>query len=44
MIYVFSLSDESFDEEFSDAKQKLKLFLIPKAILRAYRRIFKRQI
>jgi len=41
-IYVFSLSDETFDEEFSDVKQKTKLSPIPKAILRVYRRIFRR--
>jgi adenine-specific DNA-methyltransferase len=38
-IYVFSLSDETFDEEFSDVKQKIKLSPIPEAILRVYRRI-----
>jgi len=40
-VYVFSLSDETFDEEFSDIKQKIKLAPIPEAILRVYRRIFK---
>jgi len=40
-IYVFSLSDETFDEEFADIKQKVKLSPIPEAILRVYRRIFK---
>jgi len=40
-VYVFSLSDETFDEEFSDVKQKIKLSPIPEAILRVYRRIFK---
>jgi len=40
-IYVFSLSDETFDEEFSDVKQKIKLSPIPEAILRVYRRIFR---
>lgn len=40
-IYVFSLSDEAFDEEFADVKQKIKLSPIPEAILRVYRRIFK---
>jgi len=40
-IYVFSLSDETFDEEFSDIKQKVKLSPIPEAILRVYRRIFR---
>jgi len=40
-VYVFSLSDETFDEEFTDVKQKVKLSPIPEAILRVYRRIFK---
>jgi len=40
-IYVFSLGDETFDDEFKDIKQKVKLSPIPEAILRVYRRIFK---
>jgi len=40
-IYIFSLGDETFDEEFEDVKQKVKLSPIPEAILRVYRRIFK---
>lgn len=40
-VYVFSLGDETFDEEFLDIKQKVKLSPIPEAILRVYRRIFK---
>jgi len=40
-IYIFSLSDETFDEEFEDVKQKVKLSPIPEAILRVYRRIFR---
>lgn len=40
-VYVFSLGDETFDEEFADVKQKVKLSPIPEAILRVYRRIFK---
>lgn len=40
-VYVFSLSDETFDEEFADVKQKIKLSPIPEAILRVYRRIFR---
>ncbi len=50
-VYVFSLGDETFDEEFEDAcsvgngisngvKQSIKLSPIPEAILRVYRRIF----
>ncbi len=40
-VYVFSFSDETFDEEFVDIKQKVKLSPIPEAILRVYRRIFR---
>lgn len=40
-IYVFSLGDDTFDEEFEDIKQKVKLSPIPEAILRVYRRIFR---
>jgi adenine-specific DNA-methyltransferase len=40
-VYVFSLGDETFDEEFADIKQTVKLSPIPEAILRVYRRIFK---
>jgi len=40
-VYIFSLSDDTFDEEFTDVKQKIKLSPIPEAILRVYRRIFR---
>lgn len=40
-VYVFSLGDETFDEEFEGVKQKIKLSPIPEAILRVYRRIFR---
>ena len=40
-VYIFSLTDETFDEEFKDLKQKVQLSPIPEAILRVYRRIFK---
>ncbi len=40
-VYVFSLGDETFDEEFADVKQKIKLSPIPEAILRVYRRSFR---
>lgn len=40
-IYVFSLGDDTFDEEFADMKRKVKLSPIPEAILRVYRRIYK---
>ncbi|MDD5638775.1 MAG: DNA methyltransferase, partial [Candidatus Pacebacteria bacterium] len=40
-VYIFSLGDETFDDEFKDVKQKIRLLPIPEAILRVYRRIFK---
>jgi adenine-specific DNA-methyltransferase len=40
-VYVFSLGDDSFEDEFKDVKQKVKLSPIPEVILRVYRRIFK---
>lgn len=40
-VYVFSLGDDSFEDEFEDIKQKVKLSPIPEAILKVYRRIFK---
>ncbi len=39
-IYIFSLGDDEFEEEFEDVKQKVKLLPIPEVILRVYRRIF----
>jgi adenine-specific DNA-methyltransferase len=40
-VYIFSLGDETFDDEFEDIKNKVKLSPIPEAILKVYRRIFK---
>ncbi len=40
-LYIFSLGDDTFDEEFEDMEKKVKLSPIPEAILRVYRRIFK---
>jgi hypothetical protein len=40
-VYVFSLGDDLFDDEFEDVKQKVTISPIPEAILRVYRRIFK---
>lgn len=40
-VYVFSLGDDSFAEEFEDMRDKVKVCSIPEAILRVYRRIFK---
>jgi len=40
-VYIFSLTDDTFDEEFKDVKQKVTLSPIPEAILKVYRRIFR---
>ncbi len=40
-VYIFSLGDDTFDQEFEDIKGKVTLSPIPEAILRVYRRIFK---
>ena len=40
-VYVFSLGDDSFAEEFEDMRDKVKVCSIPEAILRVYRRVFK---
>ncbi len=39
-VYVFSLGDDDFADEFTDMKNKVKVCSIPEAILRVYRRIF----
>lgn len=39
-VYIFSLSDDTFDEEFEGMKQKITVSPIPEAILRVYRRLF----
>lgn len=40
-VYIFSLGDDSFEDEFKDIKQEVKLSPIPEAILKVYRRIYK---
>jgi adenine-specific DNA-methyltransferase len=40
-VYIFSLTDDTFDEEFKDVKQKVTLSPIPETILKVYRRIFR---
>src|SRR5262249_582767 len=37
-VYIFSLGDDTFDEEFEDIKNKVKLSPIPEAILKIYKR------
>ena len=41
-VYIFSLSDDTFDEEFEDMKKSVVVAPIPEAILRVYRRIFQK--
>lgn len=40
-IYIFSLGDDDFADEFRDMKNKVKVCSIPAAILRVYKRIFR---
>lgn len=40
-VYIFSLGDDTFDDEFEDMKQKIIVSPIPEVILRVYRRLFK---
>ena len=40
-VYIFSLGDDTFEDEFEDIKEKITVAPIPEAILRVYRRLFK---
>lgn len=40
-VFIFSLGDDIFEDEFGDMKQKITIAPIPEAILRVYRRLFK---
>ena len=40
-VYVFSLSNDTFDEDFEDLDVKHKLCPIPESILEVYRKLFK---
>ncbi len=40
-VYIFSLGDDNFAEEFVDMQDRVKICPIPAAILRVYRRIFR---
>ena len=40
-VYVFSLGDDDFAEEFADIKDRVKVHPIPAGILRVYKRIFR---
>ncbi|OGO23583.1 MAG: hypothetical protein A2Z28_03850 [Chloroflexi bacterium RBG_16_51_9] len=40
-LYIFSLADEDFSDDFADMKKLVKICAIPESILRVYRRIFK---
>lgn len=39
-VYIFSLGDDTFDEEFADFGRRVTVSPIPEAILRIYHRIF----
>jgi len=40
-LYIFSLADEDFSDDFTDMKGLIKICAIPESILRVYRRIFR---
>lgn len=40
-LYIFSLTDDDFSDDFSDLQAIVKICSIPEAILRVYRRIFR---
>jgi len=40
-LYIFSLADEDFSDDFTDIKGLIKICAIPESILRIYRRIFR---
>ena len=40
-IYVFSLTTDTYDEDFRDLKQKYELCPIPESILQVYKRVFR---
>jgi hypothetical protein len=40
--YIFTLSNDNFEEEFDELKNKIKIIPIPESILRIYRRVFKK--
>ena len=40
-IYIFSLADDDFGDDFADMKDIVKICSIPEAILQVYRRIFR---
>jgi len=40
-LYIFSLADDDFSDDFADLRGLIKICAIPESILRVYRRIFK---
>jgi adenine-specific DNA-methyltransferase len=40
-LYIFSLADDDFSDDFADMKGLIKICAIPESILRVYRRIFR---
>ena len=40
-IYIFSLTDDTYSQEFEGLKQDITLCPVPESILKVYRRIYK---
>jgi adenine-specific DNA-methyltransferase len=40
-VYIFSLADDDFADEFEDMRNKVKVCSIPESILKVYRRLFR---
>jgi adenine-specific DNA-methyltransferase len=40
-LYIFSLADDDFNDDFADMRGLIKICAIPESILRVYRRIFR---
>jgi hypothetical protein len=40
-LYIFSLADDDFSDDFADMRGLIKICSIPESILRVYRRIFR---
>jgi adenine-specific DNA-methyltransferase len=40
-LYIFSLADDDFSDDFADMRGLIKICAIPESILRVYRRIFR---
>lgn len=40
-IYIFSLNEDTYEDEFSEVIDKVELFCIPESIIKIYKKIFK---